>query len=235
MPQEPSATCNATSIANGLKDNQSWRWSDIDCRKDYFKVKPQAVQIKRENACMVTRLQQFLLFLGQPIINLVIKCANKNLPPENLMDRGGFLCFLGLQMLISAISSSFDKMEHQSITIPIPETSVPFRFNKQMLRNQFKSVQNALCCADKDKLSCTDKHFSIRKLLTLLNASIEEMFRPGQLNCPDELMPMWNRKTSYLEWVFCPHEPHPFGNKYYAISCTESGVMCGVELAEGKD
>lgn len=134
-PQQPSAARNAPSTANGLEDDQSWGWPGIDCRKDYFKAKPQAVGISRENACAATASQWLSLFLGWPIINLATKRANKNLPPENPMGRREFLRFLGLWMLMSAIDSGFDKMEHWSTTIPSPETGAPFRFNEWMSRN----------------------------------------------------------------------------------------------------
>ena len=144
----------------------------------------------------------FYFFLGWPIINLVIKCANKNLPPENPIDRGEFLRFIGLWLLMSTIGGGFDKMEHWSSTAPSPENGAPFRFNEWMSKNRFKNVQNTLRHADEDKPSHIDKFFVIRKILSSWNQNIQDVFRPGWLNCLDESMSMWNSKTSCPGWVF---------------------------------
>ena len=127
-PAQTSATL-ATS-ADGLKEDQSGGSPGVDGRKNHFKVKPQAVGITRDNTDTATALQWFLLFLGWPIINLVIKCTNKNSPAEKPMDRGEFLHFLGLWSLMSAIGGGFDKMEHWSSTISNIENGAPLSIQR---------------------------------------------------------------------------------------------------------
>ena len=78
----------------------------------------------------MTIVQYFLLLLGQPIINIVIKVINANLKQYKQIDHGEFLHFLGIWLLISKIGSGFNKMEYWSNTLLSTENRAPRRFNK---------------------------------------------------------------------------------------------------------
>ena len=35
--------------------------------------------------------------------------------------------------------------------------------------------------------------------------------------------------------MYVPRKPWPFGNEYHTVGCGVCGIMCGLELVEGKD
>jgi len=184
----------------------------------------------------MTIVQFFLLCLGWPIIYLVLKCTNKNLSDDKQLDRGEFLRFVGLWLLMSSIDGGFDKMEYWS-TVPAGDmlSGAPYRFNTWMSRNRFRAILHALLYSDEEKPRYADKFHCVRKLIRLWNENIQEIFRPGWLTCLDESMSRWFTKISCPGWVFCPRQPHSFGNEYHSICCSLSGIMFGIELVEGKD
>ena len=83
--------------------------------------------------------------------------------------------------------------------------------------------------------SYIDKFFQVRQMISLWNKNMTKIFQPGWLTCLDESMSRWFTKLSCPGWVFCPRKPHPFGNEYHSICCSQSGIMFGIEMVEGKD
>ena len=60
-------------------------------------------------------------------------------------------------------------------------------------------------------------------------------FRPGYVNCLDELMSIWTNKFTCPGFMFVPRKPWPFGNEYHTVCCCLSGIMWGIDMVEGKD
>ena len=60
-------------------------------------------------------------------------------------------------------------------------------------------------------------------------------FRPGYVNCLDELMSIWTNKFTCPGFMFIPRKPWPFGNEYHMVCCCSSGIMWGIDMVEGKD
>ena len=83
------------------------------------------------------------------------------------MDRGEFLRFLGLWLLILEISSGFDKIEYWSSVILCAENSTPFQFNEWISKSYFKNIQNTLFYNDEDPVVYEDKFYSARKIIRL--------------------------------------------------------------------
>ena len=48
-------------------------------------------------------------------------------------------------------------------------------------------------------------------------------------------MSIWNRIWTCPGWIFCPCNPHPFGNERHTDCCELSGILFVVELVEGKE
>jgi hypothetical protein len=238
-PVEPQAetTPATTNDVNGLKPGQSWGWSGLDPRKasGFCRSQPKIFDHNSEDLKNMTILWWFLLFLGWPIISLVITCTNKCL--DRPTHRGEFLRFLGLWFLMATIGGGFDKMEYWS-TAPVDKDSVsgaPYRFNDWMSRNRFLAILSALRFTNENPPPYVDRFFQIRQMIRLWNENIQSIFKPGWLTCLDESMSIWFSKWTCPGWVFCPRKPHPFGNEYHSICCALSGIMFGIELVEGKD
>jgi hypothetical protein len=67
------------------------------------------------------------------------------------------------------------------------------------------------------------------------NKNIADAFSLGWIICLDESMSIWHGRWTCPRWVFCPQEPHPFGNEYHTACCCMSGIIFVVEIVEGKD
>ena len=48
-------------------------------------------------------------------------------------------------------------------------------------------------------------------------------------------MSIWHIILTCLGWIFCPQEPHPFGNEWHTACCEFSGILFVVQLVEGKE
>ena len=169
--QQPSPSTqpasSTTSTNSDLKEGQSWGWNGIYPRSERFMIMPQINALSGDVMNFMTIVQFFLLFFGWPIINLVIKCANANLPEEKQMDRGEFLRFIGTWLLASTIGGAFDKKEHWSTTMPLPEQGAPCRFNEWMRKNRFRDIMSTLRHNDDAAPACRDKFHGMRKTMRL--------------------------------------------------------------------
>ena len=65
--------------------------------------------------------------------------------------------------------------------------------------------------------------------------NMKDNFIPGYMNCLDESMSMWTNKFTCPGFMFIPHKPWPFGNKYRTVCCCSLGIMWGIDLVEGTD
>ena len=62
-----------------------------------------------------------------------------------------------------------------------------------------------------------------------------ENFVPGYMKCLDKSMSVWTNKFTCPGFMFIPHKPWPFGNKYHTVCCCTSSIMWGIDLVGDKD
>ena len=60
-------------------------------------------------------------------------------------------------------------------------------------------------------------------------------FSPSYISYLDKSMMKWFNKYTYPVFMFVPYKTWPFGNEQKKIACYDSGILCFVELFEGKD
>ena len=72
-------------------------------------------------------------------------------------------------------------------------------------------------------------------MLEAWNVNMTEQFTPSWVSCLDESMSTWMNKYSCPGWMFVPRKPWPFGNEYYTVCCSLSGILWQMELVGGKD
>ncbi len=60
-------------------------------------------------------------------------------------------------------------------------------------------------------------------------------FTLGWVSYLDESMSTWINKYTCTGFVLCPRKPWPFGNEYHTIADALSGIVCDLEIDEGKD
>ena len=59
-------------------------------------------------------------------------------------------------------------------------------------------------------------------------------FDPPWVSVIDESIQECINLCRFSGWMFVPHKSHPFGNKYYKISCDKSKFIYNVEILERK-
>ena len=75
---------------------------------------------------------------------MVIKAINANLRGYKQIDRGEFLRFLGIWLLMSTIGSRFNKIEYWSNTLPSTENEALHRFNEWISRYYFRDIMHTI-------------------------------------------------------------------------------------------
>ena len=99
----------------------------------------------------------------------------------------------------------------------------------------FESILMALTFTDIEPPSFVDHFWEVRQMISEWNINMKNVFIPSWISCLDESMSIWFGRFTCPGWVFVPRKPHPFGNEYHSICCGLSGIMCAIELVEGKD
>ena len=72
-------------------------------------------------------------------------------------------------------------------------------------------------------------------MITAWNAHMAKIFVAAWVICLDKSMSICHNRWTGPGWVFCPHKPHPFGNKYHTACFGLLGILFSIELVEGKD
>ena len=109
----------------------------------------------------------------------MIKVINVNLQEHKQMNRGEFLCFQSIWLLMSAIGGGFNKIDYWLNTLPSAKNEAVHRFNKWMLRYCFRDIMHAIWYTDEESPPYRDKFYGVRKLITIWNDNIAHMFWPG--------------------------------------------------------
>ena len=75
----------------------------------------------------------------------------------------------------------------------------------------------------------------VMQLINAWNYNMEKNYSPRYISCLDESMMKWFNKYTYPEFMFVTCKPWTFGNEWYIISCSDSGILFCVEVGKGKD
>ena len=104
-----------------------------------------------------------------------------------------------------------------------------------MSRKWFNTILSLLSFTDVPPPTFMDKFWEIQQMVEAWGTNMRDNFLPGYINCLDESMSMWTNKFTCPSFMFVPHKPWPFGNKYHTMCGCSSGIMWGIDLVEGKD
>jgi len=80
-----------------------------------------------------------------------------------------------------------------------------------------------------------DPFYTVREMHAAWNENMAKCFKPGWLNCGDELMVYWINRWTCPGWMYVPRKPWPYGNEFHAVACSETGIIWCIDLREGKD
>jgi hypothetical protein len=114
-------------------------------------------------------------------------------------------------------------------------SGAPFRLHTYMSRQRFELIPKHLKFTTKDPPTFKNPFHNVNDLIEGWNQHTQHCFSPGWVNCLDESMSVWTNQWTCPGWMFVPRNPHPMGNEYHSLCCGLSGIMCAIELVEGKD
>ena len=80
-----------------------------------------------------------------------------------------------------------------------------------------------------------DKCWEVHQMIEAWSSNMKQAFATGYMNCLDESMSVWTNKFTCPGFMFVLQKPWPFGNEHHPVCCCLCGIMCGIELVEGKD
>ena len=105
------------------------------------------------------------------------------------------------------------------------QCGIPFR--------RFNQICQALALNHRPAAT-TDRFWEVRELLTAWNSRMREAFHCGWSTCLDESMMQWD-DASAPGWMFVPRKFTTKGNEFHTIACTQTKIVFGLEIVEGKD
>ena len=111
----------------------------------------------------------------------------------------------------------------------------PMRLGTYMSRKRFDAILKALSITSCDPPAFKDHFWEICEILKAWNKNMMEQFTPSWVSCLDESMSTWTNKYSCPGWMFVPCKPWPFANEYHMVCCSLSGILCQMEIVEGKN
>ena len=79
-----------------------------------------------------------------------------------------------------------------------------------------------------------DKFWQIRQMVMAWNYHMNSIFLASWEICLDKSMSIWHIIWTCPVWIFCPRNPHKFGDEWHNACCELSGILFVVELVEGK-
>ena len=100
---------------------------------------------------------------------------------------------------------------------------------------QFNAITRELSFANTNPPSYVDKFWKIRQMVKAWNDHMTSIFFASWEICLEDSMSIWHIRWACPGWIFCPREPHPFGNDWHTAWCAFSGILFVVELIEGRD
>ena len=178
-----------------------------------------------------------LFFFTSFVKDVIIPQTNTRLTSNGIhceLSYGEFLWWIGVWLLMSMLHGP-DRATFWSLMDVDHFQGAPWRLNDLMSRKWFDTIPHAIFYTNHDKPPYRDKFWEVRQMVDEWNKNMAEQFTPSWVSCLDKSMSPWTNKYTCPGWMFVPRKPHPFGNEYHSVCCSMSGIMWGMELAEGKD
>lgn len=231
-------TLQEREVPNELYGDQSWGWDGFCERRTnlFCNNNPSMKAVPEHLLHNMSYMMMFLVFFPKQLVSLVIEETNKNLAKQNKSEitYGEFLLFIGLQLFMSTLTGFSRNDFWSSAPIGLSQ-GAPYRLNEFMSKSRFDSIMECLGFTNESPPIYEDKYWEVRKMLSLWNQNMTDVFSPGWITCLDESMSIWFNKWTCPGWVYCPRKPHPFGNEYHDIACGISNILFRILLVEGKD
>lgn len=87
-----------------------------------------------------------------------------------------------------------------------------------------------LCLSDSNPPNYQEKFWEVQDMLAIWRENMADFFSPAWIICLDKSMSIWHSWWTCPGWVFCPRNPHIFGNEHHTIWCGEMGVSVDFEM-----
>ncbi len=238
LPENIPNEANPIPQGNELYNDQSWGWEGFDERKinGFKKCKPKLVGINDLVLQQgMTVLAMFLFFFPKLLVDIILEATNIKIGNTcRTLSYGEFLRWLGIHLLMSTCKG-YSRKDYWSLKPISPFEGAPYRMNEYMSHKRFEEILSHFSFTSKDPPSYRDKFWEIREMIKIWNTHMDEIFIPSWVSCLDESMSSWHNKYTCPGFVYCPRKPHPFGNEFHDICCSECNIVYQIELVEGKD
>lgn len=184
-----------------------------------------------------------LLFPIRYLNETILKLTNTKLQAAHATEtsKGEILKFLGiiiamcLQPMKGGIRAYWDEADADSCLM-----SMDYGVRFKMKRTRFEALRNSLTLAAPDPTEPTDPWGAIRGFINAFNLNRRSSVTPGEFLTIDECMCFWLGQNSIYNSKGMPHitkiirKPRGVGAEFKAICCSETGILLGLELMEGK-
>ena len=174
--------------------------------------------------------QLFEMFFFKPYVEGIIIPQRKTLSHQlwRVPSLAGLVVFM-------ATINGPDHLEFWSMGEVDFFIGVPLRLGSFMSRKRFEAILKALPITATQPPAFMDHFWEVQEIIEAWNANMTEQFTPSWVRCLEESMSTWMNKYSCPGQMLVPRNPWPFGNEYLTVCCSFSGILCQMELVEGKD
>ena len=103
-----------------------------------------------------------------------------------------------------------------------------------MSKCHFNAITNELRFTNTNHPTYVDKFWKVHQTVKTQNDHMTSILLVSLEICIDDSMLIWYSRWICPGWIFCPRNPHPFGNEWYTSCCEFYGLFFVVELVKGK-
>ena len=104
-----------------------------------------------------------------------------------------------------------------------------------MPKSLFNAITRELRFTNTNPPPYVDKFWQIFHVVKAWNDHTNTILLASWEICLDEYMSIWHSRWKYSGCIFCPWNPHPFGDDFPTACCKLSRIFSVVELVEGKE
>ncbi len=240
VPADGAPPVNGEALLEGQKGG----WDGIDCQAivqgSMYNGPTFANKWSHNGMPFINIFLHFLLCYFLEVT--IVEATSNMLLTANVVQTtlGELLRYIRMMLLMSCymkfpnyfwktVTRTGNESEDEVNNIPL------FTFNWYMSHRHFLAITSVLWFTLKQLLLFQDKFWQIRELISMWDKHMYTIFSAAWALCLDKLMSIWFNQWTCPGWVFCPREPHPFGNEYHTACCGLLGIMFSMEMVEGKD
>ena len=179
------------------------------------------------------------LYLAPPaLLDEAVRRTNAEIAdPDERTSLPEILMFYGYMLCLAATGDSIPVEDMWRTTRSDSFLPAPDIGRHGMSCKRFRFLMSHWRCGPEPERTVegpVDPWARIRPLVNGFNESFTDKFVPGYMMTIDETMIAWRgRGLPHLSFV--PRKPEPLGVEVKTLACSASRIICGLDIAEGKE